>query len=98
MFLATAWLIGAAPIIIPWGPSIRSSSTSLALHGSSGRVAVELEQDSSFSLAIKSLANYICSAYPDINTQKRIKQKREKEKPGILQKLFDLSGSLSGRR
>lgn len=63
-----------------------------ALHGSSGRVAVELEQDSSFSLAIKSLANYICSAYPDINTQKRIKQKREKEKPGILQKLFDLSG------
>ena len=36
-----------------------------ALHGTSGKLAVELEPDSPFSLAIKSLSNDICGAYPE---------------------------------
>jgi len=64
-----------------------------ALHGSAGRVAVELEPDSSFSIAIKSLANYICSAYPDISSQKKMKkQKREGKNTGIFNRIFSLTG------
>lgn len=45
---------------IPYDEVVRK-----ALHGTAGKVAVELEPNSDFSIAIKSLANDLCGAYPE---------------------------------
>lgn len=45
---------------IPYDEVVRK-----ALHGTAEKVAVELEPDSNFAIAIKNLANDLCSAYPD---------------------------------
>lgn len=49
-----------------------------ALHGSSGKMAIEVEPNSDFSVAIKNLANDICRAYPG----------KSAKKGGILNKII----------
>lgn len=50
-----------------------------ALHGTTKKLAVELEPDSEFAKAIKVLANNICNAYPGATTEVE-----EKKKSNIL--------------
>jgi MinD-like ATPase involved in chromosome partitioning or flagellar assembly/CheY-like chemotaxis protein len=55
---------------IPYDPVVRK-----ALHGTAGKVAVELEPDSEFAIAIKRLANDVCGAYPEGVGRKESKKK-----------------------
>ncbi len=63
-----------------------------AMHSPAGKVAVELEPDSPFSLAIKSLANYICSAYPEIGSEKKKLKQKDKHRTGIFSRLLGFAG------
>ena len=58
---------------IPYDEAVKQ-----ALHGSSPKMAVEVTPDSNFAMAIKSLANDICGAYPG----------RKAKKSSLLSRLF----------
>lgn len=47
---------------IPYSEQVKE-----ALHGNSGKQAIEIDESSEFAIQIKKLANDICGAYPDIS-------------------------------
>jgi len=68
-----------------------------ALHGNSGKQAIEIDESSEFSIQMKKLANDLCGAYPDINSSKSAskgsmlggkKDKQKKEGGGLFKKAF----------
>lgn len=63
-----------------------------ALHGNSGKQAIELDENSEFSIQIKKLANDICGAYPDVNSNSSGKKPKannsNSEKKGFFKKTF----------
>lgn len=74
---------------VPYSEFVKES-----LHGNSGKQAIELDENSEFSIAIKRLANDICGAYPDVTVgvskvNKKDKSKgKQKEKNGLFNKML----------
>ena len=72
---------------IPFSESVKE-----ALHGDSGKQAIEIDENSNFSIQIKKIANDICGAYPDVlsftKNVKKTKSKGKKSK-SLLTKLLE---------
>lgn len=72
---------------IPYSDSVKE-----ALHGNSGKQAIEIDENSEFSIQIKKLANDISGAYPDISAKSNKSLSKQKIKTnkegGFFKKAF----------
>ncbi|NLJ59031.1 MAG: AAA family ATPase, partial [Tissierellia bacterium] len=63
---------------IPFSESVKE-----ALHGDSGKQAIEIDENNNFSIQIKKIANDICGAYPDVfSFTKNVKKTKSKKSKG----------------